>query len=81
MGEQIEKDYLEEKEKKKLKKLNLSTEAQNQREQEMPNDHENKVPDSFDAIIKIKIFVIQNFGTVLGFIFMLLMAIYSENIE
>ena len=80
MGEQIEKDYLREKEEKKLNKLNLSAKANDIKEQMVPNDNE-KFTDSFHVTIKIKIFLIQNFGIILGLIFMFLMAIYSENIE
>ena len=34
-----------------------------------------------DIRIKIKVLIIQNIGIIMGFSFMLLMAIYSENIK
>jgi hypothetical protein len=34
-----------------------------------------------DIKIKIKVLIIQNIGIIMGFSFMLLMAIYSENIK
>ncbi len=36
---------------------------------------------AIDINIKIKVLIIQNIGIIMGFSFMLLMAIYSENIK
>ena len=69
MGEQIEKDHLEEEQKKVL---NRSDSASSQN---------NLIQDSFSIMIKIKILLIQNVAILLGFFFMLLMANYSEHIK
>jgi len=69
MGEQIEKDHLEEEQKKVL---NRSDSASSQN---------NLIQDSFSIMIKIKILLIQNVAILLGFSFMLLMANYSERIK
>ena len=83
MGDQIERDYLEEKIIKKQNKINLTTEVHDEKEQGTPNASLKKASadDSFNVTIKIKILLIQNVAILLGFMFMLLMAVYSEHIK
>jgi hypothetical protein len=79
MGEQIEKDHLEE---KRIKKLNESNSASADTPNALNiNSKNNLIEDSFGIMIKIKILLIQNVAILLGFFFMLLMANYSEHIK
>ena len=78
MGDQIEKDHLEE---KRIKKLNESNNGSPETANALNlNSKNNPIEDSFEIMIKIKILLIQNVAILLGFFFMLLMANYSEHI-
>ena len=83
MGDQIERDYLEEKIRKKQNEISLTTVVEEEKEQRTSNDSLKKVSieDSFNVAIKIKILLIQNVAILLGFMFMLLMGVYSEHIK
>ena len=78
MGDQIERDYLEEKQKKRQEEFNQLSEEEKQLENLNTNPG---LEDSFDVVIKIKILLIQNVAIMFGFSFMLIMAIYSEHIR
>jgi zinc transporter ZupT len=72
MGDQIERDYLEEKLQKRIEKSNRDSAE----EKQLANKEA-----SFDVMIKIKILIIQNLAILFGFSFMLIMAIYSDHIK
>ena len=79
MGDQIEKDHLEE---KRIKKLNEQKNVPSRTVNALDlNFNNNPIKDSFEIMIKIKILLIQNVAILLGFFFMLLMANYSEHIK
>lgn len=79
MGDQIEKDHLEE---KRIKKLNEQKNVPAKTANALDlNSKNNPIEDSFEITIKIKILLIQNVAILLGFFFMLLMANYSEHIK
>lgn len=78
MGDQIEKDHLEE---KRIKKQSESNNVSPNRANELNLNMKNDSKDSFEIMIKIKILFIQNIAILLGFFFMLLMANYSDHIK
>ena len=77
MGEQIEKDYFND---KKVRKLN-ETVDQIEEEKNLAQNTDVKVEEPFEIQIKLKILFLQNIGILFGFCFMLFMAIYSERIQ
>ena len=81
MGDEIERDYIEEKEKNKLKESSQNSEEVEQLDTQNSNVKRVLIEDSFNIMIKIKILLIQNVAIILGFSFMLLMAIYSDHIK
>ena len=72
MGEEIERDYLLEK-----NRMKPTTEE----ERNLNEEKNSNVNEEFDLKIKIKILLIQNLGIILGFSLMLIMALFSENIN
>ena len=77
MGEQIEKDYFND---KKSKKQN-DTADQVEEEKNLAQNVDVRVEEPFEIAIKLKILFLQNIGILFGFCFMLFMAIYSERIQ
>ena len=83
MGDEIERDYMEEKRQKKHLEMNgLTDEEKNltnaSTKCHTTDEHES---DNCELKNKIKVFLLQNTGIILGFSFMLLMALYSGNIS
>jgi len=76
MGDEIERDYLTAKLNRKLKNL---TEEERNLSSSLKRILNNR--EMFDMKIKFKIIFIQNIGIILGFCFMLFMAIFSEKIQ
>jgi hypothetical protein len=76
MGDEIERDYLTGKLDRKLKNLTEEERNLSSSLKKILNNRE-----MFDIKIKLKIIFIQNIGIILGFCFMLFMAIFSENIQ
>lgn len=74
IGEEIERDYMFE----KMQALDQSNIPEEEKNLKSSNSTEHIL---IDINIKIKVLIIQNIGIILGFSFMLLMAIYSENIK
>lgn len=61
----------------KSNQLNLPEEEKNLNGSSATNEADLAI----DIRVKIKVLIIQNIGIVMGFSFMLIMAIYSENIK
>ncbi|CAF0912329.1 unnamed protein product [Brachionus calyciflorus] len=76
MGEEIERDLLSKK--YSIKNDECKTLSQNGNELKPSEPTHEDISQIFDFGIKIKILIIQNIGILLGFGFMLFMAIYSE---
>ena len=85
MGEEIERDYMEEKRQKRHLAMNgLTDEEKNLTNVSAKCDtSEERELDHNDCELrnKIKVFLLQNAGIILGFSFMLIMALYSGNIS
>lgn len=84
MGEEIERDYYEDKKQKRL--IELSVQSEEEKNLQGNNSRSNTLvnvefAEPFDLKIKIKILLLQNTGILCGFWFMLFMAIYSEKIN
>lgn len=78
MGEEIERDFIHNKMNSKVPKAVISGCDDNEKgdddETKSNEDEKSKI------FLQIKILLIQNLGILLGFFFMLFMAIYSEAI-
>lgn len=84
MGEEIERDFYEESKQKRL--IELSAQSEEEKNLQGSSSRSNTLVDvefaePFDLKIKIKIVLLQNMGILVGFWFMLFMAIYSEKIN
>ena len=64
-------------EQQKFNQLNLLEEEKNLNGSNTTNDQNIMI----DIRVKVKVLIIQNIGIIIGFSFMLVMAIYSENIK
>ena len=84
MGEEIERDFYEENKQKRL--IELSAQSEEEKNLQGNSSRSNTLADvefaePFNLKIKIKIVLLQNIGILIGFWFMLFMAIYSEKIN
>jgi hypothetical protein len=84
MGEEIERDFYEDNKQKRL--FELSAQSDEEKNLQGSSSRSNTLDDvefaePFDLKIKIKIVLLQNIGILIGFWFMLFMAIYSEKIN
>ena len=82
MGEDIERDFFEENQRKVLAEVS----AQSDEEKHLAcsskmGDVDSYIHEPFDIKIKIKILILQNTGILLGFSFMLFMALFSDRIN
>jgi hypothetical protein len=86
MGEEIEKDYLEEKNRERRLVFGKDENVEGSTSSSPNVLKENKSPKFFEPIefdfkIKLKIIFIQNLGIIFGFSFMLIMAFVADNIN
>jgi hypothetical protein len=79
MGDEIERDFFEEIRQKKL--MELSCQSEEEKNLATRSSDFETIGEPFNLKIKIKILIVQNTGILLGFSFMLFMALFSEKIN